>query len=163
MNATIRRVVQVALVFFILFAFAPTSAGGAASYLTVSGNSMLPTFHSGDTVMLARRSHYEVGEIIAYRSKELGGTVVIHRIIDLAPDDRYVTKGDNNGFIDGYHPSSADILGEQVLRLPNTTSWSKPFTNPIVVALAGLLVASLLYTGRKPGGARHHQRAARGR
>lgn len=163
MNAAIRRAVQVALVFFILFAVAPTSAGGAASYVTVTGNSMSPTFHSGDTVMLARHSNYEVGQIIAYRSQQLGGTVVIHRIIDLAPDGRYVTKGDNNGFIDSYHPASADILGVQVLRLPNTASWSKFFTNPIVVAVACLVVAGLLYTGREPVGARHHQRAGRGR
>jgi signal peptidase len=163
MSATIRRAVQVALVFFILLAVAPASAGGTASYVTVTGNSMLPTFHSGDTVMLARRSEYEVGQIIAYRSQQLGGTVVIHRIIDLAADGRYVTKGDNNGFIDSYHPSIADILGEQVLQLPSTASWSRFVSKPIVVAAAGVMVAGLLYAGRQPAGAKHHQRAGRGR
>ncbi|MEZ5273809.1 MAG: S24 family peptidase [Ilumatobacteraceae bacterium] len=46
----------------------PTSVGGAANYVQVTGNSMYPTLRQGDVVLLTRDDRYQVGDIIAYKS-----------------------------------------------------------------------------------------------
>ena len=64
---------------------APTQIGGETSYVTTSGISMAPRFHSGDLAVVRPTEHYKVGQIVAYRSTLLQ-TVVLHRII--GRDDR---------------------------------------------------------------------------
>src|SRR5262245_49045395 len=77
---------------------APTQIGGETRYVTTSGVSMAPRFHSGDLAVVRPADDYKVGQIVAYRSAQLR-TVVLHRIIAIK-GDRYVFKGDNNDFID---------------------------------------------------------------
>ena len=83
---------------------APTQIGGETSYVTTSGISMAPRFHSGDLAVVRPAENYKVGDIVAYRSTMLR-TVVLHRIIAVK-GDRYVFKGDNNDFVDPTRPSS---------------------------------------------------------
>src|SRR5579875_1905124 len=62
----------------------PQGLGGRADWVLVSGTSMLPRLHTGDLVLVERRSSYHVGEVVAYRIRkgEIGaGHVVIHRIV----------------------------------------------------------------------------------
>src|SRR5215831_17838445 len=54
-----------ALVGWALF-LRPQSLGGPAGYVLVSGKSMLPRYHTGDLVLVERRSSYHLGEVIAY-------------------------------------------------------------------------------------------------
>src|SRR3954470_24782486 len=77
---------------------APTQIGGENSYVTTSGISMQPRFHSGDLAVVRPTDHYRVGDIIAYRSTVLR-VVVLHRIVAIK-GDHYVLKGDNNDFLD---------------------------------------------------------------
>ncbi len=161
MRSTLRRALQIIAVVVVLLAFVPSGAGGAADYVTVTGSSMSPTLETGDTVMLTRHDHYAVGDIIAYRSQGLGGVVVIHRIIQLAGDGRYLTKGDNNGFVDQYRPADNDILGARVASLPDTTSLRRFLSGPAGIAVAigvGFFVIAL---GGSTG-VRHHHRSRKG-
>lgn len=161
-RTTVRRAILIAALLFTWLAVSPTTVGGAANYVKVAGNSMEPTFHYGDTVMLHRHDHYEVGDIIAYRSQQLNGAVVIHRIIEVTADGHYVTKGDHNTFIDTYHPSIDDVLGKRVTRIPGTAKVADALHTPIGVATAALLAGTLIYFGNDRG-SRHRRRAMRGR
>jgi signal peptidase I len=110
------------LLLFIAFAAAwfflarPETLGGPAGYILVSGNSMEPGYHTGDLVATRNHSNYEVGDIIAYRvpkGEDGAGKKVIHRIIGGNGVDGYVTQGDNNNFIDPWHPTNSDVIGTE--------------------------------------------------
>ena len=59
---------------------APTQIGGETSYVTTSGISMAPRFHSGDLAVVRPADRLQRGDIVAYRSTTLH-MVVLHRII----------------------------------------------------------------------------------
>ncbi len=82
------------------YVFAPTKLGGGASYVMIDGNSMEPTFHAGDLVILTKAPVYNVGDIVAYKDLKLNA-FIIHRIIEYE-DGHYVLKGDNNAWIDPF-------------------------------------------------------------
>jgi signal peptidase I len=95
---------------------APTSIGGPATYVLVSGTSMEPTLQTGDFVILQPADRYRVGEIVAFRipaGTPGAGSFVIHRIVGRSATGGFVTQGDNKDRPDPWQPSSADILGTQ--------------------------------------------------
>src|SRR5439155_25953216 len=76
----------------------PQSLGGRTGYVLVSGQSMEPRFHTGDMVMVLRRSSYHAGDVIAYRVPKgdaMAGRQVIHRIIGGDAKKGFVVRGDN--------------------------------------------------------------------
>ena len=87
--------------------FAPTRIGGRASYVIINGNSMEPGFHRGDLVIVQTASKYEVGDIVTYSDAKMGA-YVIHRIIE-TKQDYFILKGDNNSWIDAYHPTRNEL------------------------------------------------------
>jgi signal peptidase I len=93
------------------YVFAPTKLGGGSSYVMIDGNSMEPTFHTGDLVILVKASAYNVGDIVAYQDPTLKAHI-IHRIIGIQ-DERFIMKGDNNGWIDSTHPLLSEVLGKK--------------------------------------------------
>ena len=105
---------------------APTQIGGETSYVTTSGISMAPRFHSGDLGVVRPAADYRVGDVIAYRSDKLH-VVVLHRIIAIK-GGRFVTKGDNNDFVDPDHPTRADVVGKLAFRVPTAASSSSGCT-----------------------------------
>jgi signal peptidase I len=120
------------------FALAPTSIGGPTSYVLTSGTSMLPHFHAGGVVLTRAQSDYRVGEVVAYRNRQLH-MVVMHRIVARV-GDRYVFKGDNNNFRDSYHPTRADLIGREWLYWPSGARWVAVVREPVMF---GLILAAL--------------------
>jgi len=163
MKKTLFRVTEIALILIVILVFAPTTVGGAASYVRIHGNSMYPRFHSGDTVLLSRDDHYVVGDIIAYHSRQLDGEVVIHRVIEVTVDGHYVTKGDHNDFVDEYQPVAADILGKHVLRLPGASKLAQMLAGPTGIMVLVVGVSLLMFFRPRPKAALHRHRAMRGR
>ncbi len=139
------RLASVAFVILVAAAWlylAPTQIGGATTYLTTSGISMEPRFHSGDLALVRPADRYSVGEIVAYHSTLLH-TIVLHRIIG-RDGDRYVFKGDNNNFVDPTHPVRSQLVGALWLRIPQggrVLGWlhSPPVVAVLVVAIFLLL------------------------
>jgi signal peptidase I len=107
---------------------------GPVSVITVQGRSMLGALEPGDLVLTGRQAEYRVGDVIVFRSQNLSGAVVIHRIIDIA-DGRFVTKGDNNGFVDNYRPLPSDVIGAQRLRVPGGGRATSLVDSPVGYAL----------------------------
>jgi signal peptidase I len=126
---------------------APTQVGGETSYVTTSGTSMAPRFHSGDLAVVRPTDHYKVGQIVAYRSTLLR-TVVLHRIIAVK-SGRYTFKGDNNDFVDPVRPVRAELIGKLSLRVAHGGRILAWLHTPFMAALLTGGMAALLLLGAK--------------
>ena len=142
--------------------FAPVQFGGRTSYVIVNGISMEPKFHKGDLALVRTSSTYNVGDIVVYRHPTIGP--IIHRIIG-KDGDHFIFKGDNNNFIDSYHPTQAELIGKFWFHIP---AIGKPFTalrDRLViaglVALCGLIVL-LPYAWKSEGKGRAGRRRPSG-
>ncbi|MBQ6841206.1 MAG: signal peptidase I [Bacilli bacterium] len=80
-----------------------------------TGSSMLPKFKPGDLIIIKKEKSYQIDEIISYISAD--NYITTHRIIDIK-NDTYITKGDNNKFIDGRPVESDEIYGRLMLIIP---------------------------------------------
>ena len=143
--ARLRRgaLARIILILFVMGAgwwyLAPPQLGGATSFVTVDGTSMLPGIHPSDIVALRSATGYQVGDVVGYRSHLLH-RVVLHRIVAI-DNGHYTFKGDNNGFLDPEHPTQAQLVGKRWFQLPAIGRLVGMFHSPsILAALAGLLV-----------------------
>ena len=86
---------------------------GVVKVTIVNGESMLPTYKSGDLIVSVKQNEYKVGDVIVYhpQSLECNRCNVIHRIIDGDPTKGWVTQGDNNPNVDVWMPKSDEIVG----------------------------------------------------
>lgn len=127
-------------------AFAPTQAGGMASYSVIIGNSMEPHFHIGDLVIAHEGTNYQVGDAVVYRNQELNN-FVFHRII---ADElgKFTLQGDNNSWTDTYQPAREEIIGKLWLRIPRGGVYMQKLRNPLVMALAAGAMAGFLLIGQ---------------
>ena len=140
------------------FVLAPRALGGRLSYVVVArGTSMEPSFHAGDLALVRPAEAYSPGQVVAYRSRDLGATV-LHRIVELE-GDRYIVKGDNNDHLDSEHPRNDDILGSLWFRVPvvgSIMSWLREPANAAMLAGAavflGIAFAGVRRRSRRRGG-----------
>lgn len=127
----------------------PRQLGGTASYVVTHGISMEPEYREGDLVILRPSGGYQKGDIIGYDSPTLG-RLVLHRIEDR---DRqgFITKGDNNSWLDQDRPKSADVIGKAWLHIPGAGKWLAKTRSPAVAAtlIALLALSFLLGTEKK--------------
>lgn len=154
----------------LLVVFGPRELGGASSYIVISGNSMEPTYHRGDLVIVRERAEYHEGDIVVYRHPLIGR--VIHRVIG-REGSRYVLQGDNNKFVDAFRPGAGDTIGEAVVHVPQVggllVRWRSACVLVSVLVLGAGLVGpgrthlrSAAHTGRRRA-ARRRARASVGR
>jgi len=123
----------------------PQTLGGRASYVLVSGESMLPRYRTGDLVLVERQPSYHVGQLIAYRVPKgdpMAGAQVIHRIIGGDAKHGFVVQGDNRTAPDVWHPKPGDIVGAKALRIPNAVLILQFLRSPIFL---GLLAACFVF------------------
>jgi signal peptidase len=116
----------------------PQTLGGRADWVLVSGTSMLPRLHTGDLVLVERRSSYHVGEVVAYRvpQGQVGaGHVVIHRIVGGNGRTGWWMKGDNRTAPDLWYPTNRDVIGAKELRIPDAWFVLRVFHMPVLLAL----------------------------
>jgi signal peptidase I len=116
------------------------------SYVVTDGASMLPIYHTGDLVVVARQDTYADGDIVAYRQ---GHVTILHRVID-GDASGWVTKGDGNESVDPGRPASEQLLGRAVLHLPGGGTWlRRAISPPVLAAFTFLMVAGLGATVRR--------------
>jgi signal peptidase I len=129
-------------------AFGPSKLGGPTTVLVTQGNSMEPSFHSGDLAVVRRAPIYNVGDIVAYHLTS--ESVVLHRIT-AADNGNFVMKGDNNQWVDSTEPSGGDVVGKLWLHIPKAGGLLLQLHTPWGVGLAALAIVFTLMAGsRKP-------------
>lgn len=127
-------------------ALRPQALGGTALYVLVRGDSMLPTYDTGDLLIMRPSDDYAVGDVVAYRvpEGELGeGRLVVHRIVGGDAKDGFVLRGDNNPAPDPWSPRGGDMAGEPWVAVPAVGRVIAWLQQPVV---AGALAASLMVT-----------------
>jgi signal peptidase I len=135
------------LVIIIWLTMAPAQLGGPLTYVIVDGNSMEPRFHLGDLIIVRKEATYQVGDAVTYQNAELG-SFVFHRITGLELD-RFILQGDNNSWLDSYHPSQKEIIGKLWVHIPKLgilIEWARiPVHLAIIVGLfGGVLMAGMI-------------------
>lgn len=129
--------------------FRPLVLGGPATYVIVSGRSMLPTLQGSDLVVTHQRDTYQAGDVVAFR---IDGNYVIHRIVGGNGADGYETRGDNNPAIDPWRPTNADIAGEsRYVVAGGGQPIQRLRQNPFLLACLGGAFALFLMLSRGPG------------
>jgi signal peptidase len=170
-----RQLSALTLVTTLLFGLAwlvelrPSILGGPTTYVVVRGDSMVPTYVTGDLVVLHSAPVYRVGQIVAYRvpQGQIGaGHLVIHRIVGGDGVAGFDVKGDNNSAPDPWRPRAADVVGSAWLLVHGVGRALVVARSPATVAaaLAGVVVAVILF--RAPpgeGSARQSWRPSRRR
>jgi len=160
----VRPVAGIALTLAVLatawWLLAPPKLGGATSFTNVDGSSMLPKLERSDLVAVRESKSYEVGDVVAYRSP-LIHRVVLHRIVSIRADGRYVLKGDNNSYLDPDHPDRSQIVGKLWFHIPTAGRAVEALHVPwVVAAVAAMLVLVVGLGGRQSGGRRREEEAA---
>lgn len=83
------------------------------TYTVVSG-SMEPAIHPGDLIVIIKSNNFKEDDIITFKNSN---QVITHRIEEVI-DDGFITKGDNNNFIDSDIVREIDIIGKVILTIP---------------------------------------------
>jgi signal peptidase I len=122
----------------------------------VRGDSMLPTFETGDLVITESHAEYRIGDVVAYRvpTSDVGsGLLVIHRIGGGDARRGYVLRGDNNSEPDPWQPTAADIVGLASFRIPIAGQVLGMLHQPATLASLGasLVVILVLMSAPRTG------------
>ncbi len=112
---------------------APTTFGGPAAYIEVSGHSMDGTYKTGDLILTRAQDTYEAGDIVVF---EASGGQVIHRIISGNGAEGYTLQGDNNPHPDPWHPTDHEVVGQAWVRFEGKAWIMHLPDNPRAVGIA---------------------------
>lgn len=131
----------------------PSYLGGPVDYVSVSGQSMLPTLDPGDLTIVRSQTHYRVGQVIAYRIPEGepgAGERVIHRIVG-SDDNGYITRGDNRTGDDNWRPKDGDVLGALWFYIPQAGRYLPLLRNPpFIASIAAAVAVWIVLDWKKP-------------
>lgn len=145
---------QLAFVATLLWFCLPQTLGGRAGWVLVSGTSMLPHLHTGDLVLVERRSKYHLGDVIAYRIPQAtvgAGNIVIHRIVGGSGKTGWKMQGDNRTAPDLWHPKKRDIVGAEELRIPHAWFALRFLHTPLFLGLLAGIGAFLMIAFSRDG------------
>jgi|RhiMethySRZTD1v2_1073278.scaffolds.fasta_scaffold81701_6 signal peptidase len=143
-----RILLAIASVALWLLLLRPQALGGPAAYLVIRGDSMLPTYESGDLLILHAADRFGVGDVVAYRvpEGEFGeGHLVVHRIVAGDGAAGFVLEGDNNPAPDPWLPKSGDVVGRPWVAIPRVGALIAWARQPVVLGgLAAAMVVALV-------------------
>ena len=123
----------------------PVQLGGPTGFAIIRGASMNPGVERGDFVLTRRQSGYGVGDAVLYENAQLKGNV-LHRIIRVE-GARFVLKGDNNDFLDGYKPTQDEVLGELWIVVPGMGRAIDYLREPLNAAVVFFVITFLALAG----------------
>ena len=137
----------------------PVSLGGSVTYIVIRGDSMEPSYLSGDLLIVQAGPSYGRSDVIAYRvpSGEVGeGIVVVHRIAGGSAEAGFEMRGDNNSSLDPWMPRRTDVVGKAWVLIPGLGRVLVAIREPLVLAAlaASLVVGFVIWrgpAGRQPG------------
>lgn len=129
------RVLRSVLAWGLLAALAylvwPSSLGGGTTTIVVNGHSMEDTYYTGD-IVIARTGEPQVGDIVVYTTADLGDAKIVHRIVGGDGETGWDLQGDNNDFIDPFHPTNDEVIGIAKIRIPSVGAWAQVLSSPLV-------------------------------
>lgn len=126
----------------------PAALGGHTRFIMVTGASMEPVFHIGDSLVVREIDDPQIGDIIVFRIPQgdpAEGSFVVHRIFAQRADGSFMTKGDNRRYADPWHITPEDIVGKPTWTIPQFGRLLQMTHSPFFIGgAAGLLCMLLL-------------------
>lgn len=99
-----------------LLAVVTVALGWSHGVLYVEGGSMQPALYPGDLIVYRRIGHEPVrGDLVVFRHD---GSLVVHRVVRVAPDGALTMRGDANRTSDPSSVSADDVRGTVLAVLP---------------------------------------------
>ncbi len=123
--------------------FAPVQLGGTTAYVIITGNSMEPIYSEGDLVFARKAAQYSLDQLVVYQHPQIG--YVFHRIVDQTPDG-FILKGDNNTWLDSFHPKDENIIGRYWFVLPGGGSFIRTLREPLYFTVFGLIIFGVIFS-----------------
>lgn len=108
--------------------------------IVVSG-SMSGSIEINDMVVVHREDHYEVGDVVSYKTES---NLVTHRIVDRT-EDGFITKGDANNVEDREPVSPEQILGKVVLVVPGVGRFFEFTRTPLGMCAAAAVILVVVF------------------
>ena len=108
----------------------PTSLGGCTTLTIVSGQSMEPTYFTGDLVVARCGAARASADVVVYEPPELGGGRIIHRLVGRRRRDRLAGAG------------RQQHVGRPVRADRRATSWASPACTSRRSGMFGTLLAT---------------------
>ena len=130
----------------------PPLVGGTTNYVIVVGDSMVPTYASGDLVVTRPAAAYPTGAIVLYRvpaSEPGAGALIIHRVVGGDPSGGFTTRGDHNPGVDRWHPRASDVLGTSIAVIPKVGLAMTLVRQPILGATNAAVFALVVMWPRR--------------
>ena len=121
--------------------FGPVQLGGQTAYVILTGNSMAPDFTIGDLVIARKSPAYKIDQRVVYENPRVG--FVFHRIIDKDLEG-FVLKGDNNDWIDSYHPTEKEVIGKFWFCIPGGGNVILKLREPVVFSFFALIILIII-------------------
>ena len=141
--------VLIALLAGLAFVLWPSSLGGCSTLTVVSGQSMEPTYSTGDLVW-SRCGEPSVGDIVVYSPADTDGAHVIHRIVGGDSEAGWVLQGDNNDFLDPWNPDDSQIVGIATVHIPGLGNVLYSLGSPYIWASLLILAAAFFLWPQSP-------------
>ncbi len=126
----------------------PASLGGSTRLVIVSGTSMEPTYDLGDMVITRDSGTSALGDTVVFEIPEgtAAGSLVIHRIVDVDDEGRFITQGDNRATADIWPLTESDVVGQPLLHVPKGGLFVRFLQQWWVISiLVGVLVVFVLW------------------
>ena len=114
---------------------------GYKAYI-VNTNSMEPTIEVGDIVIIkkVKAEKLNQGDVITFAQE---GEVITHRITKIETEEKstqYVTKGDNNNTEDTLKIKYEDIIGKEILTIPQLGKVMQLLDSKIILLIIILII-----------------------
>lgn len=114
---------------------------GYKAYI-VNTNSMEPTIKVGDIVIIkkVKAEKLNQGDVITFTQE---GEVITHRITKIETEEKstqYVTKGDNNNTEDTLKIRYEDIIGKEILTIPQLGKAMQLLDSKIILLIIILII-----------------------
>lgn len=114
---------------------------GYKAYI-VNTNSMEPTIEVGDIVIIkkVKAEKLNQGDVITFTQE---GEVITHRITKIETEEKstqYVTKGDNNNTEDTLKIKYEDIIGKEILTIPQLGKVMQLLDSKIILLIIILII-----------------------
>lgn len=135
-----------------LVAFWPAHLGGSTRTVIVSGTSMEPTYSLGDMVVVRSNDTFGIGDVVVFAVPEGAGRgmLVIHRVVDIDADGRYLTQGDNRDTVDQWPLAADDVVGTPILHVPLAGRFAMALGRwPVTAVGLGAMMTLMLWPRRR--------------
>ena len=126
----------------------PGILAGSTRLVIVRGESMAPTYRSGDVLLATATGAPEVGDVVVVEVPDgvAAGRLVVHRVVDRRADGTFTTRGDGRTTDDAWALTDDDVRGRPRAHVPGSGALLDALRRPWALgALAGGLVTILLW------------------